>query len=137
LPWRRSFWSAGGSPSLFLLQLSSHGRKWPAPPGHYFFRRHTAKRRHNRCSPRRCSLGNRHHHPFHCSRNQRRNSHDSGSGFQSVTTLAINGKAASVTFKESNTLLVVTPARTLGPQQITLTNPDGETVSLDAALFAN
>jgi hypothetical protein len=60
-----------------------------------------------------------------------------GSGFQSATTLSINGKAATVTFKDSNTLLVVTPALTPGPQQITLTNPDGETVSLDAALTAN
>jgi hypothetical protein len=60
-----------------------------------------------------------------------------GSGFQSATTLSINGKAATVTFKDSNTLLVVTPALTPGPQQITLTTPDGETVSLDAALTAN
>jgi len=60
-----------------------------------------------------------------------------GSGFQSATTLSINGKAATVTFKDSNTLLVVTPALTPGPQQIPLTNPDGETVSLDAALIAN
>jgi len=60
-----------------------------------------------------------------------------GSGFQSATTLAIGGKSATVNFKDSNTLLVVTPALTPGPQQITLTNPDGETISLDAALFAN
>jgi len=60
-----------------------------------------------------------------------------GSGFQSATALTINGKTASVTFKDSNTLVVVTPALTAGPQQITLTNPDGETVSLDAALIAN
>ena len=60
-----------------------------------------------------------------------------GSGFQSATAVSINGKAATVTFKDSNTLLVVTPALTPGPQQITLTNPDGETVSLDAALITN
>jgi hypothetical protein len=60
-----------------------------------------------------------------------------GSGFQSATTLTINGKPSTVTFKDSNTLLVVTPALIPGPQQITLTNPDGETVSLDAALIAN
>ena len=60
-----------------------------------------------------------------------------GNGFQSGTTLTINGKAASVTFKDSNTLLLVTPILTAGPQQITLTNPDGETVSLDAAFTAN
>jgi hypothetical protein len=60
-----------------------------------------------------------------------------GSGFQAATTLSINGKAATVTFKDASTLLFVTPALTPGAQQITLTNPDGETVSLDAALIAN
>jgi hypothetical protein len=60
-----------------------------------------------------------------------------GSGFQSATTLSINGKAAAVTFKDATTLLIVTPTLTPGPQQLTLTNPDGETISLDAALIAN
>jgi hypothetical protein len=60
-----------------------------------------------------------------------------GSGFQSATTVTINGKAANVTFKDASTLIVVTPSLTPGPQQITTTNPDGETVSLDADLTAN
>jgi len=60
-----------------------------------------------------------------------------GSGFQSASAITINGKAASVTFKDASTLVVVTPALASGAQQIILTNPDGETVSLDAALFAN
>ena len=60
-----------------------------------------------------------------------------GSGFHSATTVFINGKAASVTFKDVNTLSAVTPSLTSGPQRITVTNPDGETVSLDAALTAN
>jgi len=60
-----------------------------------------------------------------------------GSGFQNATTLSINGKAATVTFKDASTLLIVTPTLTPGPQQLTLTNPDGETISLDAALIAN
>jgi len=60
-----------------------------------------------------------------------------GSGFQSATTLTINGKPASVTFKDANTLLVVTPSLTPGSQQIIVTNPDGEAVSLDAAFLAN
>jgi hypothetical protein len=60
-----------------------------------------------------------------------------GSGFQSATTLTFNGKSASVTFKDANTLLAVTPILTAGPQQIIITNPDGESVSLDAALTAN
>jgi len=60
-----------------------------------------------------------------------------GSGFQGATTLTINGKSATVTFKDANTLLVTTPSLTPGPQQIVITNPDGESVSLDAALTAN
>lgn len=60
-----------------------------------------------------------------------------GSGFQSGTTLSINGKAATVNFKDINTLTLITPSLTPGPQQITITNPDGETVSLDAAFTAN
>jgi hypothetical protein len=60
-----------------------------------------------------------------------------GSGFQSTTQVAFNGKSASATFKDMNTLTVVTPTMSLGPQQLTLTNPDGETVSLDAAFTAN
>ncbi len=60
-----------------------------------------------------------------------------GSGFQSASTVTINGKAASVTFKDVNTLLVVTPSLAPGSQQIAITNPDGETVSLDAAFIAN
>jgi hypothetical protein len=60
-----------------------------------------------------------------------------GSGFQSAATLSINGKTAGVTFKDANTLLVVIPSLTPGSQQIVITNPDGETVSLDAAFIAN
>jgi hypothetical protein len=60
-----------------------------------------------------------------------------GSGFQNATTLAINGKTASVTFKDANTLLATTPSLTPGPQQIIITNPDGKTASLDAAFNAN
>jgi IPT/TIG domain len=59
-----------------------------------------------------------------------------GSGFQSGTTVTIGGKAASVTFKDMNTLTVVTPALTSGPQPIVLSNPDGETYTLDAAFQA-
>jgi hypothetical protein len=60
-----------------------------------------------------------------------------GSGFTSAPTVAINGKAATVTFKDATTLSVAIPALTPGPQQITITNPDGETLSLDAAFIAN
>jgi hypothetical protein len=37
----------------------------------------------------------------------------------------------------NSTLLVVTPTLTAGPQQITITNADCESVSIDAALIAN
>jgi hypothetical protein len=60
-----------------------------------------------------------------------------GSGFQSGSTVTINGKSTSVTFKDANTLSVATPSLTPGSQQITITNPDGESVSLDAAFLAN
>jgi hypothetical protein len=51
--------------------------------------------------------------------------------------LRSTGKPTSVTFKDSNTLTVVTTALTPDPQQITINNPDGETVSLDDAFVAH
>jgi hypothetical protein len=60
-----------------------------------------------------------------------------GSGFQSATTVTISGKTASVTLMDASTLSVVTPSLTPGPQKITISNPDGESVSLDAAFTAN
>jgi len=60
-----------------------------------------------------------------------------GSGFVNGVGLTFNGKAATVTLKDANTLSVTVPAFTAGPQRITITNPDGESVSLDAAITAN
>jgi hypothetical protein len=60
-----------------------------------------------------------------------------GSGFQSGSTVAIDGKSAATTFKDLNTLAVTTPPLTPGPQQIVITNPDGNSYILDAALTAN
>jgi hypothetical protein len=60
-----------------------------------------------------------------------------GSGFQSGTSVTIGGKTATVTVKDMNTLTVVAPALPTGAQRITIANPDGETVSLDAAYTAN
>jgi hypothetical protein len=60
-----------------------------------------------------------------------------GTGFQSGTSVTIGGKTASVVFKDMNTLTVVTPSVTAGPQQIVITNPDGEKVTLDAAFAAS
>jgi hypothetical protein len=59
-----------------------------------------------------------------------------GSGFQSGTKATLGGKALTVTFKDKNTLTYTTPALSSGAQQLVLTNPDGESVSLDAAFVA-
>jgi hypothetical protein len=60
-----------------------------------------------------------------------------GSGFQSGTVVSISGKPASVSFKSVNMLTVVSPSLTPGPQRITITNPDGEAIALEAPLTAN
>jgi hypothetical protein len=60
-----------------------------------------------------------------------------GSNFQTGTTATQAGKNATVTLIDANTIALVTPATRPGPQRLTLTNPDTETVSLDAALTAN
>jgi hypothetical protein len=59
-----------------------------------------------------------------------------GSGFQSATTVTLGGKPAKVTFKDQNTLALIIPSLSAGPQQLVISNPDGETVSLDAAFLA-
>jgi len=38
--------------------------------------------------------------------------------------------------KDMNTRSIVTPTLSPGPQQLILINPDGESVALDAAFFA-
>jgi len=60
-----------------------------------------------------------------------------GSGFQAGIKVAIGGKLTMATLVDMNTLTVVSPAVPTGPQQLTLTNATGETVSLDAAVTAN
>jgi hypothetical protein len=60
-----------------------------------------------------------------------------GSGFQSGATVTIGGKSAPATFKDINTLTVIAPAVTLGPQQIAVTNPNGDSYALDAAFTYN
>jgi hypothetical protein len=59
-----------------------------------------------------------------------------GSGFQPGMTATLGGKPATVTPIDLNTLTLTTPAINTGPQQLVLTNPDGESVSLDAAFLA-
>lgn len=60
-----------------------------------------------------------------------------GSGFQSTTKVTIGGAGATATFVDVNTLQVTTPSMKPGPQQIVLTNADGETYAQDAAFVAN
>jgi hypothetical protein len=59
-----------------------------------------------------------------------------GSGFQSGIQVTIGGKAAAANVKDMNTVTVVAPTLSPGTQQIVITNPDGESVSLDAAFLA-
>jgi hypothetical protein len=59
-----------------------------------------------------------------------------GSGFQNGIKAMLGGKPAAVTLKDQNTLLLTTPGVPTGPQQLLLSNPDGESVSLDAAFIA-
>jgi len=60
-----------------------------------------------------------------------------GSGFESGATATIGGKAASATFVDMNTMKITLPALTAGKPRLTITNPDGETVSLDGAIIVN
>ena len=60
-----------------------------------------------------------------------------GSGFQTGATSTIGGKSVAVRLIDMNTLKVVTPALTAGKYAAAITNPDGETVSLDASFSAN
>jgi hypothetical protein len=60
-----------------------------------------------------------------------------GSGFRAGITAAVGGKPAAATLLDSNTLTIASPPVTPGPQPLTLTGADGETVSLDAVFFAN
>lgn len=60
-----------------------------------------------------------------------------GSGFQPGATVTIGGKPASVSFKDASTLTVTAPPLPPGPRQIIITNPDGDSTTLDAAFLAN
>jgi hypothetical protein len=60
-----------------------------------------------------------------------------GSGFLTGVTVTIGGKSAAATFKDVNTLTVVTPGLSSGAQQLQIKNPTGEVAILDAAYTAN
>jgi hypothetical protein len=59
-----------------------------------------------------------------------------GSGFVNGIKATLGGKSTTVTLKDMNTLVLTTPALSAGWQQLVLTNPDGESVALDAAFLA-
>jgi hypothetical protein len=63
-----------------------------------------------------------------------------GSGFQggaNGTKVSINGTQIAPTFVDANTLRVTTVAMTVGTQRLTVTTPDGESATFDAAFVAN
>jgi hypothetical protein len=60
-----------------------------------------------------------------------------GSGFQSGATVTIGGKSVATTFVDINTLTVTTPPLTAGPQQIIVSNSNGDSYTLDTAFTAN
>jgi len=60
-----------------------------------------------------------------------------GSGFQNGASASIGGKSTAVTFVDMNTIKITTPALSAGAQRVIITNPDGESTSLDAAFSAN
>jgi hypothetical protein len=60
-----------------------------------------------------------------------------GSGLQPGTSVTIGGKPATAASVDANTLHMVAPALAPGPHKVVLSNPDGESVALDAAYLAN
>jgi len=56
-----------------------------------------------------------------------------GSGFQQATSVSANRSATTATFVDQNTLDVTMPSLSAGSVQVTVTNPGGETYSLDNA----
>lgn len=60
-----------------------------------------------------------------------------GSGFQSGATVTIGGQPATTTFVDPNTLNVVAPTLSPGPQRVVIANPTGDSYSLDAGYVAN
>ena len=54
-----------------------------------------------------------------------------GSGFVAGTVVTLNGQMATATFVDSDTLNVKVPSLPSGPVHVVLTNPDGQTYTLD------
>jgi hypothetical protein len=83
------------------------------------------------------STGNRYHLARHCCATGGATLTIRDTGFQGAAAFTINGKPASVTFKDAHTLLIQTPRLNPGPPANHAHQSRGETVSLDAAITAN
>ena len=59
-----------------------------------------------------------------------------GSGLVNGAKVTLGGKSINVTWKDPNTLTFATPATSPGLQRLVISNPDGETASLEAAFLA-
>jgi YVTN family beta-propeller protein len=55
-----------------------------------------------------------------------------GSGFETGATVTFGTSKILATFVDANTLQVTTPTLAVGPIQVTVTNPDGQSYKLDA-----
>jgi hypothetical protein len=58
-----------------------------------------------------------------------------GSGFDAGTTLTAGGTAAAVTVTDEDTLTFTMPTVASGPEDIVLTRADGESYTLENAIF--
>ncbi len=60
-----------------------------------------------------------------------------GSGFQNGATVSIGAVQAATAFVDASTLTVTVPSLTSGPERVTVSNPNGETYTLDDAFTTN
>jgi hypothetical protein len=60
-----------------------------------------------------------------------------GSGFQNGVAVTANGSARTVSFVDMNTLKITLPTVSSDPQNLSIANPTGESISIDAALNVN
>jgi hypothetical protein len=61
-----------------------------------------------------------------------------GSGFQTGASVTLGGKPAAASFVDVNTLkFSVPPGQIPGPQHLTISVPDGETISVDGLFRVN
>jgi hypothetical protein len=68
---------------------------------------------------------------------RRRNTYDPGQRLPESRERSHRRPNAAVTFVDMNALKIVAPSLSPGAQRIFISNPDGESVSLDAAFIAN